>query len=41
MGDIVVTLGDDELVRVPMVAQQEVAEGGLLRKAKDSVLQMF
>lgn len=41
VGDIVVTQGDDELIRVPLVALQEVAEGGLLRKAKDSILQMF
>lgn len=41
LGDVVVTLGDEELTRVPLVALQDVPEGGLWRKAKDSVLQMF
>jgi len=41
IGDVVVTLGENEIVRVPLVALQEMPEGGLWRKAKDSVLQMF
>ncbi|MFD2112361.1 D-alanyl-D-alanine carboxypeptidase family protein [Thiorhodococcus fuscus] len=41
IGDVVVTLGEKEIVRVPLVALQEMPEGGLWRKAKDSVLQMF
>ncbi|EXJ17232.1 D-alanyl-D-alanine carboxypeptidase family protein [Imhoffiella purpurea] len=41
IGDIVVTLGENEIIRAPLVALQDVPEGGLWRKAKDSVLQMF
>ncbi|NEX20482.1 D-alanyl-D-alanine carboxypeptidase [Thiorhodococcus mannitoliphagus] len=41
LGDVIVTMGDEEVTRVPLVALQEVPEGGLWRKAKDSVLQMF
>ncbi|MBK1724218.1 D-alanyl-D-alanine carboxypeptidase family protein [Thiocystis violacea] len=41
VGDVVVTMGDEEVIRVPLVALQDVPEGGLWRKAKDSVLQMF
>ncbi len=41
VGDIVVALGDEEVTRVPLVALQEVTEGNLWRKAKDSILKMF
>ena len=41
VGDIVVTLVDEEVTRVPLVALQDVGEGGLWQKAKDSLLQMF
>ncbi len=41
VGDVVVTMGTEEMTRVPLVALQDIATGGLWRKAKDSVLQMF
>ncbi len=41
VGDIVVTLVDQEVTRVPLVALQAVAEGSLWQRAKDSILQMF
>jgi serine-type D-Ala-D-Ala carboxypeptidase (penicillin-binding protein 5/6) len=41
VGDVVVTLGQEEVTRIPLVALKDVAEGGLWRKTKDSVLQMF
>ncbi len=41
VGDIVLKLGDDELLRMPLVALQDVAEGNLLRKGIDSVLKQF
>lgn len=41
VGDIVVSLGAQEVVRVPLVALRPVAEGGLWQKAKDTVLQWF
>ncbi|MBK1716228.1 D-alanyl-D-alanine carboxypeptidase family protein [Thiocystis violacea] len=41
IGDVVVTMGEEEIIRVPLVALEEVPEGGLWRKAKDSVLRMF
>ncbi|MBK1694013.1 serine-type D-Ala-D-Ala carboxypeptidase [Chromatium weissei] len=41
VGDIVVNFGDEELVRMPLVALEEVTEGNLLRKAVDSVLKQF
>lgn len=41
VGDIVVNLGDQELVRTPLVALQDVQEGSLLQKARDTVLQWF
>ena len=41
VGDIVVSLGAQEVVRVPLVALQPVGEGGLWQKTKDTVLQWF
>jgi serine-type D-Ala-D-Ala carboxypeptidase (penicillin-binding protein 5/6) len=41
VGDIVVSLGTKEVVRVPLVALQPVGEGGLWQKTKDTVLQWF
>lgn len=41
VGDIVVNFGDEELVRMPLVALEEVIEGNLLRKAVDTVLKQF
>jgi D-alanyl-D-alanine carboxypeptidase (penicillin-binding protein 5/6) len=34
-------LGEDELNRVPLVALEDIGEGSLWQKAKDSVLRMF
>jgi D-alanyl-D-alanine carboxypeptidase (penicillin-binding protein 5/6) len=41
VGDIVVNFGDEELVRMPLVALEEVTEGNLLRKTVDTVLKRF
>ncbi len=41
VGYIGISLEGQEVRRVPLVALQEVAEGGLLQKAKDSILQWF
>jgi len=41
VGDIVVNLDGKEVRRVPLVALQDVAEGGLWEIARDSVLQWF
>ena len=41
VGDIVVMLGDQELSRQPLVAQIDVAEGGLWPKIRDTVLRWF
>jgi D-alanyl-D-alanine carboxypeptidase (penicillin-binding protein 5/6) len=41
VGEIVVMLGEEELNRVPLVALEDVGEGGLWQKAKDSVLRLF
>jgi serine-type D-Ala-D-Ala carboxypeptidase (penicillin-binding protein 5/6) len=41
VGDVIVTLDDQEIARVPLVALQDVPEGGLWRRTKDRVLQMF
>jgi D-alanyl-D-alanine carboxypeptidase (penicillin-binding protein 5/6) len=41
VGDIVVSLGAQEVVRVPLVALQPVGEGGLWQKTKDTVLRWF
>ena len=41
LGDIVVTLAGQEVSRVPLVALQDVAEGGLWDQARDTVLQWF
>ena len=41
VGDIVINLQDEELLRVPLVALQEVAEGGLWQRAWDTVLRWF
>ncbi|MGE5153683.1 MAG: D-alanyl-D-alanine carboxypeptidase family protein [Bdellovibrio bacteriovorus] len=41
IGDIVVDLKDQELLRVPLVALQDVGEGSLWQRARDTVLQWF
>jgi serine-type D-Ala-D-Ala carboxypeptidase (penicillin-binding protein 5/6) len=41
VGDIVVSLASQEVARVPLVALQPVAEGGIWQKTKDTVLQWF
>jgi D-alanyl-D-alanine carboxypeptidase (penicillin-binding protein 5/6) len=41
VGDIIVTLGGEEIRRIPLVAMQDVPEGGLWELARDSVLQLF
>jgi D-alanyl-D-alanine carboxypeptidase (penicillin-binding protein 5/6) len=41
VGDIVVSLGDKEISRVPLVALRDVAEGGLWAKIRDTVLRWF
>ena len=41
VGDIVVNFKGEELVRVPLVALQDVNEGSLWQKARDTVLQWF
>lgn len=41
LGDVVVSMGDEEVTRIPLVSLQDLPKGGLLRQAKDSVLRMF
>jgi D-alanyl-D-alanine carboxypeptidase (penicillin-binding protein 5/6) len=41
VGHISVGLDGEEVRRVPLVALRDVAEGGLLQKAKDSLLRLF
>ena len=41
VGEIVFKLGDAEIKREPAVALEDVGEGGILRRAMDSVLQLF
>lgn len=41
VGEIVFKLGDTEIQREPAVALADVARGGILRRALDSVLQLF
>ncbi|MCB2262750.1 MAG: D-alanyl-D-alanine carboxypeptidase [Candidatus Thiosymbion ectosymbiont of Robbea hypermnestra] len=41
VGRLGITLEGEELQRVPLVALRDVAEGGLLQKAKDTVLKLF
>ena len=41
VGDIVISLGDQELIRQPLVALRDVAEGGLWAKIRDTVLRWF
>jgi D-alanyl-D-alanine carboxypeptidase (penicillin-binding protein 5/6) len=41
VGHIIISLEDEEVSRVPLVALQDVAEGGLWEKARDTVLQWF
>lgn len=41
VGYISIDLEGEEVRRVPLVALQDVAEGGLLHKAMDSILQLF
>ena len=41
LGQIVVTVAGEELARFPLVAGADVAQGGLLRRAVDSVILLF
>jgi D-alanyl-D-alanine carboxypeptidase (penicillin-binding protein 5/6) len=41
VGDVVVSLGNKELSRQPLVALQDVAEGGLWAKIRDTILRWF
>jgi len=41
VGDIVISLGDRELLREPLVALRDVAEGGLWAKIRDTILRWF
>ncbi|HYN77841.1 MAG TPA: D-alanyl-D-alanine carboxypeptidase family protein [Lamprocystis sp. (in: g-proteobacteria)] len=41
LGEVVVTLAGQEVSRVPLVALQDVAAGGLWDQARDTVLQWF
>ena len=41
VGDVVITLGEEELVRMPVVALEEITEGNLWRQAVDTVLKQF
>jgi D-alanyl-D-alanine carboxypeptidase (penicillin-binding protein 5/6) len=41
MGDVVVALGEDTVRRAELVALSEVARGGLMRQAVDTVLRWF
>ena len=41
VGHISIVLEEEEVRRIPLVALQDVAEGGLMQKAKDTVLQWF
>jgi D-alanyl-D-alanine carboxypeptidase (penicillin-binding protein 5/6) len=41
VGAISVSLNDEEVRRVPLAALRDVAEGGWLQKAKDSLLRLF
>ena len=41
VGDIVISLGDQEILREPLVALRDVAEGGLWAKIRDTILRWF
>ncbi|QIK36928.1 D-alanyl-D-alanine carboxypeptidase [Caldichromatium japonicum] len=41
LGDIVVRLGEEEILRVPLVAFEDLPKGGFWRQAKDSLLRLF
>ncbi len=41
VGEIVVMLGDEEILRAPLVALQTVRQGNLLRQFSDTILQWF
>ena len=41
VGDVVVSLGDKEISRQPLVALRDVAEGGLWAKIRDTILRWF
>lgn len=41
VGDIVLSLGDKEISRQPLVALRDVAEGGLWAKIRDTILRWF
>jgi D-alanyl-D-alanine carboxypeptidase (penicillin-binding protein 5/6) len=41
VGDVIIELAGQEVVRRPLVALDEVAEGGLWRQAVDTVLMML
>ncbi len=41
LGDVVVRLGEDEILRVPLIALEDLPKGGLWRQTKDSLLRLF
>lgn len=41
VGEIVVTLGGDEINRVPLLALEDIGKGNLWQTARDSVLRLF
>lgn len=41
VGDLVVTLAGEEINRVPVVALQDIGEGTLWQRARDSILRLF
>lgn len=41
VGAVAVALGNEEIVRVPLIALESIEEGSLWRKAQDSILQRF
>jgi serine-type D-Ala-D-Ala carboxypeptidase (penicillin-binding protein 5/6) len=41
VGDIVINFGEEELVRMPLIALEEITEGNVWRQAVDTVLKRF
>jgi D-alanyl-D-alanine carboxypeptidase (penicillin-binding protein 5/6) len=41
LGRVLVNLGDQQIAEVPLVALQDVADGGIWPQVKDSVLLWF
>ena len=41
LGDLSITIGAEPIVERPLIALRQVAEGGLWRKIRDSVLLLF